>query len=918
MAENILAYGEITILDLLDSATYIYYAENAEGLNPSVSPDGKDYIGIYSGKSLPNGQPEVGTAEYESIKTEIVWSKFTGEQGQPGTPITITQTSIEYTKTTTDYEKPENITTTWSTTMPTLNQGEYLWTRTTVTYSDGTNTTSYSKSYFGKDGQDGDAGSADAYRIEFSQEEILKFVNSLDENKKGIYSYSPEVLMISATKNGESLDEDESVQVIVNEEDISSFLTMDANNNYILGVKDYLNQSALAERTSFPFIVKIKKGTGENSQLKAVRPIICRNGLNSEMATFALHATGINAAIQSTRLAFDATGLTISNGGIRIVKLGEEEPVFESDKEGNIYLKGKISATEGYIGGIEIKDDNLVGNNNAYIISPQGIVANNITLRQGAVIENYLQLGNSYLYNPDAKNSENELVRPSTDVAYRAVLRSGNLLIKDTGYMTLGDISLFGGTDSQLAYISSRNSQWKIWEDGRAEFKDIYANNCHMGNTILEVNTIQSAGNLTVYADSWTLVGAEDNYFVIDNDPMITYFSDKPVVLFAKNEYYKMVSEVVVVEVEGQPTLYKIPVDRDVQSAGFVSGDVITKIGKEGEAVLCISGQGSNSTGFAKESSLTLSTLTSFTNNIPTFETRLSLGFLDKLGKSGISGYGLYAENVYLRGSLTTATSGEQASYAGINTTSGVTATIFSSTSVGGASINDSSRIIFWAGANPTGVNNEKLSEEEKMAEAIQKAPFQVTERGTLYAAQGVFEGSIISKSKIQGSDIYAARIHGWADGSKAALTIYDTAQGIVFKTGFQTDDEYETLKINSKGLIGKNGKPFIALEGTSNQTITFQGHHLKASDNNRQLVLSSTGLMGQVSDGEESWSTQAQMSLGEEFSFIISGAEVANFTRDLLNLKAVTTKMEQHVQFGENVNLLYKQVDAGYDLYVN
>jgi hypothetical protein len=81
----------------------------------------------------------------------------------------------------------------------------------------------------------------------------------------------------------------------------------------------------------------------------------------------------------------------------------------------------------------------------------------------------------------------------------------------------------------------------------------------------------------------------------------------------------------------------------------------------------------------------------------------MSLGLLDKLGKPGVSGYGLYAENVYLKGSLTTVSSGNSISYAGINTTSGVKATIFESTSVGGSSINDNSAIIFWAGAGGTG-----------------------------------------------------------------------------------------------------------------------------------------------------------------------------------------------------------------------
>jgi hypothetical protein len=102
----------------------------------------------------------------------------------------------------------------------------------------------------------------------------------------------------------------------------------------------------------------------------------------------------------------------------------------------------------------------------------------------------------------------------------------------------------------------------------------------------------------------------------------------------------------------------------------------------------------------------------------------LSLGLLDKLGKSGITGYGLYAENVYLKGSLTTISTGDSVSYAGINTTNGIEATIFKSTSIAGTPIDDTSSIIFWAGANPKAVNDETLSEEGKMAKAIQSAPF--------------------------------------------------------------------------------------------------------------------------------------------------------------------------------------------------
>ena len=88
---------------------------------------------------------------------------------------------------------------------------------------------------------------------------------------------------------------------------------------------------------------------------------------------------------------------------------------------------------------------------------------------------------------------------------------------------------------------------------------------------------------------------------------------------------------------------------------------------------------------------------------------------------------GLYADNVFLNGSLTTKV--DEDSYAGINTIGEATATVFDD--------KDQSRIIFWAGsASSTNLD-------------IQDAPFQVTEKGSIYARKGIFRDSIISDSVI-------------------------------------------------------------------------------------------------------------------------------------------------------------------------
>ena len=95
-----------------------------------------------------------------------------GKDGQDGTSITITSTSVAYQKSTSGTNPPSG---TWTTTIPSLAQGEYLWTRTIVKYSDGKSTTSYSVSRSGVDGQDGQDGAAAlSLIIESSAGQIFK------------------------------------------------------------------------------------------------------------------------------------------------------------------------------------------------------------------------------------------------------------------------------------------------------------------------------------------------------------------------------------------------------------------------------------------------------------------------------------------------------------------------------------------------------------------------------------------------------------------------------------------------------------------------------------------------------------------------------------------------------------------------
>lgn len=80
---------------------------------------------------------------------------FKGQTGQNGTSVTVSSTSVTYQVSTSGTTPPTG---TWSTTVPSVANGQYLWTKTVVNYSDGKSTESYSVSYKGTNGINGTNG----------------------------------------------------------------------------------------------------------------------------------------------------------------------------------------------------------------------------------------------------------------------------------------------------------------------------------------------------------------------------------------------------------------------------------------------------------------------------------------------------------------------------------------------------------------------------------------------------------------------------------------------------------------------------------------------------------------------------------------------------------------------------------------
>lgn len=98
--------------------------------------------------------------EYTPSETGVCITGNTGDKGDPGdagTSIIITSTAVDYQASINGTTPP---TETWTTSIPSVPAGQYLWTRTTVNYSDGTSTVSYSVSRQGANGSPGSDGTS--------------------------------------------------------------------------------------------------------------------------------------------------------------------------------------------------------------------------------------------------------------------------------------------------------------------------------------------------------------------------------------------------------------------------------------------------------------------------------------------------------------------------------------------------------------------------------------------------------------------------------------------------------------------------------------------------------------------------------------------------------------------------------------
>ena len=162
--------GDITINKQFSYSIAFKGAAGSDGKNGTsvtVSSTSTTYQAAANGTNTPTGtwatsMPNVPAGNYLWSKTVVTYSDgkstttygvtYYPKNGANGSSVTVSSNVTEYVVGSNGTNKPTNG---WTTTIPTVAAGKYLWTRVTVKYSDGKSTVSYSVARQATDGANG-------------------------------------------------------------------------------------------------------------------------------------------------------------------------------------------------------------------------------------------------------------------------------------------------------------------------------------------------------------------------------------------------------------------------------------------------------------------------------------------------------------------------------------------------------------------------------------------------------------------------------------------------------------------------------------------------------------------------------------------------------------------------------------------
>lgn len=913
------------------------------------------------------------------------------------------------------------------------------------------------------DGAPGATGAPGSdYLIETNQDEILKFYSD-----EGIQTLSPDQLTIKVSKvTGEVAE----VQTL--SKDNLEFSYLQDGEWVILGTEIWEAQEVTTGDTTVTYdaIIEldatqttaifnfnkidsiyyaklynqifsnesgIRARYQQNGILLALKIIGVRYGMNSEMARLSLKADGIYASIANSKLNFDANGLSVYNGGIKILKdeyetfSGDsfEEGVeyyvatgsgyvltqdaapqegiqyytksqstsLSADEYGNLtivgsiyatdgYFNGEINATSGFFNGVvnaqsgnfsgEIQVDGLLtigsednkiylgtlddhvgifsdsyiqDDSKGFYIDVEGnIIANTIQLGDSATIKNFLKLGEySYIYNP--QTAGNGKVLSVRDI----------ITLTEDGRMTLGDV---GGADSKIILdgaaqsiqtndFVSGYSGWKIDTD-KAEFNHIVARGT-IKSSVLSYGEVQTIGGVLLVRPSAIIEDCrliEGIYVATLEIPSSADAGD-----FALYDFCKIgdgESLYQIIEIDGKTVKLQQVNTVANSSAMVVTDEVVVSefIGKilisYGHNVLTeseeeIKGLGEGPIGIvinstSNSTSGSPNAISIFRNkytqeNGEVIHEKIPAIVIGKMNGEevygGLTGYGLYADNAYLKGALVAASPvGAEIPdyYSGINTSTGVKMP----ESEGNISYFPEAQergkigeILFWAGAE----SNNPLD--------IAQAPFKVDTYGNLYANSGYFEGTIISNATISAAKIRTAVLEGWnlETNEQAALTIIDAARAIEFKK--TTEDGQEavlSLDQTKMDLAVPLTVPSLEAGEIKLESISLRELGQEGSDTETQLNLDEL-IFIRESNSEVHKTVISSNFDNKSLNFFVvdsldktssNSESVMSLTQDITSIKN-QTQFQKEIFFGANSEIEYRFVSdtnnmvIGYDVYI-
>ena len=121
--------------------TYVWirYANHQPTQNSDMTTTPDKWIGIYVGTS----------SSAPSAYTSYTWYQYKGDKGDTGDPAELDTSEVVYQSSSSGTTPPSG---TWTTTIPVVAQGDYLWTRTTLEFNSGSPVVSYAVARIGVDG----------------------------------------------------------------------------------------------------------------------------------------------------------------------------------------------------------------------------------------------------------------------------------------------------------------------------------------------------------------------------------------------------------------------------------------------------------------------------------------------------------------------------------------------------------------------------------------------------------------------------------------------------------------------------------------------------------------------------------------------------------------------------------------------